>query len=42
MSLLKGQYQVKISSRFAALDTLDDKMDVNRAWKNIRDSMYEG
>jgi hypothetical protein len=40
------EYQVKISNRFAALGNLnddddddDDDVDINRAWKNIRENM---
>jgi hypothetical protein len=32
----KEQYQVKISNRFTALETLDDDVDINRALENIR------
>jgi hypothetical protein len=28
----KEQYHVKISNRFAALENLDDEVDINRAW----------
>jgi hypothetical protein len=35
----KEQYQVTISSRFAALENLDDNVDVNRTWKNIRENI---
>jgi len=33
---VKEQYQVKISNRFAALENLDDDVDINRAWESIR------
>jgi hypothetical protein len=36
---IKGQYQVKISNRFAGLENLnndDDDVDINRTWKSIR------
>ena len=32
---VRKQYQVKISDRFAALETLSDSADINRAWENI-------
>jgi hypothetical protein len=32
-------YQAKISNRFAALENLDDNVDINRAWKNIRENI---
>jgi hypothetical protein len=31
----KEQYQVKISNKFAALENLDDDVDINRAWETI-------
>jgi hypothetical protein len=34
------EYQVKISNRFASLKSLDDNVDINRNWKNIRSSKY--
>jgi hypothetical protein len=36
----KGQYGVEISYRFAALENLDIKVDVNKAWETIRDNIY--
>jgi hypothetical protein len=36
---LKEQYQVKISKRFADLEDLEDNVDNNRAWKNIREKI---
>jgi hypothetical protein len=33
---VKEQYQVKIANRFAALENFDDKVDMNRAWENIK------
>jgi hypothetical protein len=36
---VKEQYQVKITSRFAALENFDDNMDMNRAWENIRENI---
>jgi hypothetical protein len=31
----KEQYRVEISNRFAALENLNDDVDINRAWENI-------
>jgi hypothetical protein len=36
---IKGQYQVKISNSFAALENLNDNVDINRAWENIRENI---
>jgi hypothetical protein len=36
---LKEQYQVKISNSFAALENLDDKVDINRPWENISENI---
>jgi hypothetical protein len=33
---VKKHYRVKISKRFAALENVDDEVDINRAWENIR------
>jgi hypothetical protein len=33
---VKEQYQVKISNSFAALENLDDDVDITRAWESIR------
>jgi hypothetical protein len=33
------QYQVKITNRFAALENIDDNVDMNRVWENIRDNI---
>jgi hypothetical protein len=30
---------VKISSRFAALENLDETMDINIAWESLRENM---
>jgi hypothetical protein len=35
----KGLYQVKISKRFAALESLDDDVDISRVWKTIRENI---
>jgi hypothetical protein len=34
---VKEKYQVEISSRFAALESLDESFDINNAWKSIRE-----
>jgi hypothetical protein len=36
---VKEQYQVKIKNRFTALENFDDNVDMNRAWKNIRENI---
>jgi len=33
---VRKQYQINISNRSAALWSLNDSEDINRAWKNIR------
>jgi hypothetical protein len=37
----KEQYHVEISNRFAVLENLDNEVDINRAWKNIRISKFQ-
>jgi hypothetical protein len=37
----KVPYWVKISNRFAALESLDTEVNVNRAWETIRISKFE-
>jgi hypothetical protein len=32
------QHQVKISNRIAPLENLDENVDINRAWKGIREN----
>jgi hypothetical protein len=36
---VKEQYQVKITNKFSALESFDDKVDMNRAWENIRENI---
>jgi hypothetical protein len=36
---VKGQYQVTIRNKFAALENLEDSGDINRAWDNIRENI---
>jgi hypothetical protein len=33
------QYQIKIRSRFAALENLNDDEDINRAWESIKENI---
>jgi hypothetical protein len=35
----KEKYQVEISSRFAALESLDESFDINNAWESIRENI---
>jgi hypothetical protein len=34
----KEQHQVKISNRSAALENLDNDVDINRSWETIREN----
>ena len=34
--MLRNQYQVEITNRFAALETLNEDEDVNRIWRYIK------
>jgi hypothetical protein len=36
---VKERYQVKISNRSTALENLNDNVDINRAWKSIRENI---
>ena len=33
---VRKEYQIKITNTFAALETLSDSEDVNRAWENVK------
>ena len=33
------QYQIAIINRFAALENLSDNEDINRAWKNFKETI---
>ena len=33
--LVRKRYQIEITNRFAALESLSDSEDINRAWENI-------
>jgi hypothetical protein len=35
----KEQYHIQISNRFAALENLEDEVDINRAWETIRENI---
>ena len=35
---VRKQYQTEISNRFAALETLSDSEDINKAWENIKEN----
>jgi hypothetical protein len=36
---VKEQYQVKISTRFAALDSLGNKVSLNSVWERIKENI---
>jgi hypothetical protein len=36
---VKHKYQVEISNRYAALENLDESLDINNAWESIRDNI---
>jgi hypothetical protein len=38
---VKEKYQIEITKRFAALESLNDDEDINRAWENIKTSAKE-
>ena len=35
----RKQYQIEITTRFAALENLSDGEDINRAWENIKENI---
>jgi hypothetical protein len=35
----KEQYRLKVSNRFAALESLDAEVEINNAWKMIRENI---
>jgi hypothetical protein len=35
----KEQYRAEISNSFAALENLDTEVDINKAWKTIRENI---
>jgi len=36
---VRKQYQIEITNRFAALETLRDGEDINKAWENIKENI---
>ena len=36
---VRNQYQIEITSRFAALENLSDGKNINRAWENIKENI---
>jgi len=38
-SEFREQYQIEVTNRFAALETVKDEEDVNRTWKNIKENI---
>jgi len=36
---VRKQYQIEITNRFAALENLNDGVDINRAWENIKENI---
>jgi hypothetical protein len=36
---VKEKYQVEISNRFAALESVDESFDINNAWESIRENI---
>ena len=36
---VRKQYQIKISNRSAALETLNGSENINMAWENIKDNI---
>jgi hypothetical protein len=36
---IKEKYQVEISNRFVALESLDESFDINNAWESIRENI---
>jgi hypothetical protein len=36
---VRKEYHIKISNRFAALESLSDSKDINRAWENIKQNI---
>ena len=36
---VRKQYQIKISSKFVALENLGDSEDINRAWEYIKETI---
>jgi hypothetical protein len=36
---VKEKYQVEISNRFAILESLDERFDINNDWESIRENI---
>jgi hypothetical protein len=36
---VRKQYQIEISAKFASLENLNDKENINRAWKIIKENI---
>jgi predicted lipase len=36
---VRKQYQIEITNRFAALGTVSNEEDINRAWERIKENM---
>ena len=36
---VRKQYQIEITNRFAAFENLNDGVDINRAWENIKENI---
>ena len=37
--VVRKQYQIEITNRFAALENLSDSKNVNRGWENIKENI---
>ena len=36
---VRKSYEIEISNRFSALESLSDSQDINRAWENIKENV---
>ena len=36
---VRKHYQIKISTRYAALENLNDSEDKNRSWENVKENI---
>jgi len=36
---VRGQYQIEITYRFAALENVNENEDINRTWENIKENI---
>jgi hypothetical protein len=39
--VVRKQYQIEITNRFAALENLDNDGNINRVWENIKESIQK-